>query len=112
VKVSDPSDRIEREAVANADWVMASAPPVTHDVQPSADGAVPMVQREEAEPEEEDPDNLAAAQTFVRDTRTMPSTIRSEDKATTSGGGCPARPRSPGSNPADHGDVSTLADGL
>ena len=42
VKVSDPSDRIEREAVANADWVMASAPPVTHDVQPSADGAVPM----------------------------------------------------------------------
>jgi hypothetical protein len=66
VKVSDPSDRFEREAVANADWVMASAPSATHDVQRSADGAVPMVQRAEAEPEQQDPDNLAAAQTFVQ----------------------------------------------
>ena len=46
------------------------------------------------------------------DTRTVPSTIRSKDKATTSDGGCPPRPRSPGYSPADHGDVSTLADGL
>jgi hypothetical protein len=65
VKVSDPSDRFERDAVANADRVMASAPAPTHDVQRSADGTVPMVQREEAEPEEEDPDN-PAAQTFVQ----------------------------------------------
>ena len=66
VKVSDPSDRFERDAVANADRVMASASSPTHDVQRSADGAVLMLQREEAEPEEEDPDNLAAAQTFVQ----------------------------------------------
>lgn len=66
VKVSDPSDRFERDAVANADRVMASAPPPTHDVQRSADGTVPMVQREGEEPEEEDPDNAAAAQTFVQ----------------------------------------------
>ena len=46
------------------------------------------------------------------DTRTVPSTIRSKDTATTSDGGCPPRPRSPGYSPADHGDVSTLADGL
>jgi hypothetical protein len=66
VKVSDPSDRFERDAVANADRVMASAPAPTHDVQRSADGTVPMVQREEEETEEEDPDHAAAAQTFVQ----------------------------------------------
>ena len=59
----DPADL---DAFERADRVMASAPPATHDVQRSADGAVPMLQREEAEPEEEDPDNLAAAQTFVQ----------------------------------------------
>lgn len=50
VKVSSPSDRFEREAVANADRVM-SAPPSAQSVQ--------AVQREEA-PEEE------TAQTFVQ----------------------------------------------
>jgi ribosomal protein L12E/L44/L45/RPP1/RPP2 len=63
VKVSDPSDRFEREAVANADRVMASAPAAAPDVQRSADGAVPMVQREEEAPEEEEE---PAAQTFVQ----------------------------------------------
>lgn len=63
VKVSDPSDRFEREAVVNADRVMSSAPAATPDVQRSADGVVPVVQREEEEPEEEEP---AAAQTFVQ----------------------------------------------
>ncbi|MDX3663360.1 DUF4157 domain-containing protein [Streptomyces sp. ID05-26A] len=47
VKVSSPSDRFEREAVANADRVMSAAP------------SAPAVQREEA-PEEE------TAQTFVQ----------------------------------------------
>ena len=63
VKVSDPSDRFEREAVANADRVM-SAPAPTSDVQRAADGAGPAsVQREDAPvEEEEDP----AAQTFVQ----------------------------------------------
>ena len=67
VKVSDPSDRFEREAVANADQVMTSAAPATHDVQRSADGAVPMVQREETEPEEEQEEPEAApVQSFVQ----------------------------------------------
>lgn len=48
VKISDPSDRFERDAVANADRVMAA--------QPSAP-----VQREEASDEDE-----ASAQTFVQ----------------------------------------------
>lgn len=66
VKVSNPSDRFEREAVANADRVMSSAPAATHDVQRSAEGAaVPMVQREEGEEEEEDGKG-AAAQTYVQ----------------------------------------------
>lgn len=48
VKVSDPSDRFERDAVANADRVMSAQP-------------IAPVQREEA-PEEEE----ASAQTFVQ----------------------------------------------
>lgn len=66
VKVSNPSDRFEREAVANADRVMSAAPPATHDVQRSAEGsAVPTVQREEGEEEEED-SGKASAQTYVQ----------------------------------------------
>lgn len=59
VKISDPSDRFEREAVANADHVMAApAPAPAAGVQRVADTGV--VQREEA-PEEEE-----TAQTFVQ----------------------------------------------
>ncbi|OBJ40593.1 hypothetical protein A5630_24740 [Mycolicibacterium mucogenicum] len=66
VKVSNPSDRFEREAVANADRVMSAATPATHDVQRSAEGsAVPTVQREEGEEEEED-SGKASAQTYVQ----------------------------------------------
>ena len=61
VKVSDPSDRFERDAVANADQVMsAPAPAAMPGVQRmSADGAA--VQREEAPEEEEE-----TAQTYVQ----------------------------------------------
>lgn len=62
VKVSDPSDRFEREAVANADRLM-SAPPAAAPVQRCGDGATHgdgPVQREEM-PEEEE-----TAQTFVQ----------------------------------------------
>ena len=66
VKISSPSDRFEREAVANADRVMSTAPPATHDVQRSPEGsAVPMVQREEGEEEEEDA-GKASAQTYIQ----------------------------------------------
>ncbi|MFG3340759.1 DUF4157 domain-containing protein [Glycomyces sp. NPDC048151] len=75
VKVSDPSDRFEREASANADAVM-SAPAPAAPVQRCDDGcgdtevqrlAEPTVQREEApEPAEEDPE--AMAQTYVQRT--------------------------------------------
>jgi hypothetical protein len=59
VKVSDPSDRFERDAVANADRVM-SAPAHSHEVQRCADGCdSPSVQREGEEEEE-------TAQTFVQ----------------------------------------------
>ncbi|MEE6166062.1 MULTISPECIES: eCIS core domain-containing protein [unclassified Mycolicibacterium] len=61
VKVSHPSDRFEREAVANADHVMSSPAPAAAapaGVQRVAEGAA--VQREEA-PEEEE-----TAQTFVQ----------------------------------------------
>ncbi|HKS44900.1 MAG TPA: DUF4157 domain-containing protein [Amycolatopsis sp.] len=65
VKVSDPSDRFEREAVANADHVMsqsapAAAAPAGAAVQRMEDTAA--VQREEA-PEEDEADT---AQTFVQ----------------------------------------------
>ena len=69
IKVSDPSDRFEREASANAERVMSGpAPAVTpsasgpavqrcgddgeHDVQRSVDSAEPAVQREGEEEEE------------------------------------------------------------
>lgn len=61
VKVSHPSDRFEREAVANADHVMAAPVPAvvpSAGVQRVAEGAT--VQRQEA-PEEEE-----TAQTFVQ----------------------------------------------
>ncbi|MFT3833030.1 MAG: DUF4157 domain-containing protein [Micropruina sp.] len=47
IKVSDPSDRFEREASANADRVMAGPAPVQ-----TLSGSAPAVQREEAEEEE------------------------------------------------------------
>jgi hypothetical protein len=63
VKVSDPSDRFEREAVANADHVM-SGPAPTPGVQRTAEGSGAVsVQREGEAPEEEEE---AAAQTFVQ----------------------------------------------
>jgi hypothetical protein len=63
VKISDPSDRFEREAVANADHVM-SAPAPAPDVQRTAEGSGSVsVQREDAPAEEEED---AAAQTFVQ----------------------------------------------
>ncbi len=61
VKVSDPSDRFERDAVANADRVM-SAPAPAAPVQRCEDhGGEAHVQREEAPAEEEE-----TAQTFVQ----------------------------------------------
>lgn len=61
VKVSDPSDRFERDAVANADRLMAAPTPArTPEVQRCADGCdTPSVQREGDEEEE-------TAQTFVQ----------------------------------------------
>jgi hypothetical protein len=60
VKISDPSDRFEREAVANADRLM-STPAPSHDVQrqdapaeEEEDTAQTFVQRAEEEPEEEE----------------------------------------------------------
>lgn len=57
IKVSDPSDRFEREAAANADRAMSAAPvqnaPVqTIPVQEDVSAAGPAVQREEGEEEE------------------------------------------------------------
>jgi hypothetical protein len=46
IKVSDPSDRFEREASANAERVMAAPPPV----QTLSSSTSPQVQRQEAEP--------------------------------------------------------------
>ena len=63
VKVSDPSDRFEREAVANADRVMSAPAPAVAapaGVQRVASDA-PMVQREEAPEEEEHGANLCSA---------------------------------------------------
>jgi hypothetical protein len=63
VKVSDPSDRFEREAVVNADRVMsapAPTPAAATGVQ-RIDGDAPVAQREEAPEEEEE-----TAQTFVQ----------------------------------------------
>ena len=65
VKISDPSDRFEQAAVANADRLMstpAAAPAPTHDVQRcSVESA--SVQRQDAPAEEEEE---ATAQTFVQ----------------------------------------------
>jgi hypothetical protein len=71
VKVSDPSDRFEREAVANADRLMSapgpsapgSAPAASHDVQRCAEDCEHSVQREEETAEEGEE---ATAQTFVQ----------------------------------------------
>jgi hypothetical protein len=66
VKVSDPSDRFERDAVANADRLMsAPGPAPAHDVQrlPEGDGSA-QVQRQDAPAEEEEEE--ATAQTFVQ----------------------------------------------
>jgi hypothetical protein len=60
VKVSHPSDRFEREAVANADHVMASPAPAVAPAGVQRMAAESVVQREEA-PEEEE-----TAQTFVQ----------------------------------------------
>jgi len=74
VKVSDPSDRFEREASANADAIMSQPAAPAAPVQCCDDGcgdtevqrlAEPTVQREDApEPAEEDPE--AMAQTYVQ----------------------------------------------
>ena len=66
VKVSDPSDRFERAAVANADRLMsasAPAPVPSHDVQRSVDGEDSSLQRQDAPAEEEEE---ATAQTYVQ----------------------------------------------
>ncbi|MFD5247095.1 DUF4157 domain-containing protein [Amycolatopsis sp. NPDC058340] len=64
VKVSDPSDRFEREAVANADRLM-SAPAPAPAVQRCEDGGEAHVQREEA-PEAEEGEAETMAQTYVQ----------------------------------------------
>ncbi|WP_068155044.1 DUF4157 domain-containing protein [Rhodococcus phenolicus] len=64
VRISDPSDRFERDAVANADRVMsAPAPAPTGGIQRWEDDGSASVQRQDAPAEEEDE---AAAQTFVQ----------------------------------------------
>ncbi|MEU4250301.1 DUF4157 domain-containing protein [Amycolatopsis sp. NPDC026612] len=71
VKVSDPSDRFEREAVANADRLMSAPAPAGPAVQRCEDGghASPddsaAVQREEA-PEAEEGAEEKMAQTYVQ----------------------------------------------
>jgi hypothetical protein len=61
IRVSDPSDRFEREAVSNADHLMSQpAPAAAAPVQRSESGSQPFVQREEAGGEEEE------VQTFVQ----------------------------------------------
>lgn len=71
VKVSDPSDRFEREAVANADRLMSAPAPAGPAVQRCEDGGhaasedSAAVQREEA-PEAEEGDEEKMAQTYVQ----------------------------------------------
>ena len=69
VKVSDPSDRFEREAVSNADRLMSAPAAPAHDVQRCADDGGSSVQRAEAPAEEGEEET---AQTFVQ---------RAEDEA-------------------------------
>ena len=74
IKVSDPSDRFEREAVANADRLMSAPAPVAASgtgpaVQRcAADGATheESVQREEAPEAAEEGDEQKMAQTYVQ----------------------------------------------
>ncbi|WP_410638580.1 DUF4157 domain-containing protein [Amycolatopsis sp. lyj-346] len=72
VKVSDPSDRFEREAVANADRLMSAPAPAGPAVQRCEDGGAHedsvqrmTVQREEA-PEAEEAEEAKMAQTYVQ----------------------------------------------
>ncbi|EOD65553.1 DUF4157 domain-containing protein [Amycolatopsis vancoresmycina] len=70
VKVSDPSDRFEREAVANADRLMSAPAPAGPAVQRCEDGGhaaddSAAVQREEA-PAAEEGEEEKMAQTFVQ----------------------------------------------
>lgn len=65
VKISDPSDRFEQAAVANADRLMstpAAAPAPSHDIQRCSEESA-SVQRQDAPAEEEEE---ATAQTFVQ----------------------------------------------
>lgn len=64
VRISDPSDRFERDAVANADRVMTAPAPIPAGIQRSVDDGSVAVQREDAPAEEEKEE--AAAQTFVQ----------------------------------------------
>lgn len=59
VKVSDPSDRFEREASANADRIMTGAAPTV-----SAGGGASVQRQEAPEAEEEEPEKMA--QTYVQ----------------------------------------------
>ena len=61
VKISDPSDRFEREAVANADRVMASPAPAATPAGAQRVAESAAVQRQEEPAEEEE-----TAQTFVQ----------------------------------------------
>lgn len=61
VKISDPSDRFEREAVANADRVMASPAPAAAPAGAQRVAESAAVQRQEEPAEEEE-----TAQTFVQ----------------------------------------------
>lgn len=61
VKISDPSDRFEREAVANADRVMASPAPAAAPASAQRVAENAAVQRQEEPAEEEE-----TAQTFVQ----------------------------------------------
>ncbi|MCR8691617.1 DUF4157 domain-containing protein [Rhodococcus pyridinivorans] len=66
VRISDPSDRFERDAVANADSVMAAPAPTAASpgaLQRTTDESSAAVQGEEAAKEKEDE---ATAQTFVQ----------------------------------------------
>ncbi|MCS7477615.1 DUF4157 domain-containing protein [Umezawaea endophytica] len=68
VRVSDPSDRFEREAVSNADRVMSAGPvavPGVSAVQRCEDHGDASVQREEA-PAAEEGEEEKMAQTFVQ----------------------------------------------
>jgi hypothetical protein len=62
VRVSDPSDRFERAAVANAERAMAQPAAPTAQRTPDTPTGTATVQRDEAPPEEEE----APAQTFVQ----------------------------------------------